>query len=208
MKIVDSAGIIAVITAYLYSVSSAYTYGYFRTLGLDGDLLERTLQQIIYDGFIKSLTHLLSLSMAIFFCVIIYSLVKIISSTLIRKGFTSAKKVVKIRKTILLTNNKLTDVEARCDTYIRGAGLILFILCVLIYVLSTHEQDGVNNAQHVIKNIKTNSHATFRVRDYKEDMIYLYCGARNCAGYDIKNQRVVYLPHAQMSIKIDYITKI
>ncbi|MGL5418926.1 MAG: hypothetical protein ACRDA9_05700 [Plesiomonas shigelloides] len=205
MKIVDSAGIIAVITAYLYSVSSAYTYGYFRTLGLDGDLLERTLQQIIYDGFIKSLTNILNLSLAIFICVIIYALIKIITSNVIRKGFSSARKVVKIRKALSFNNNKSTNVEARCEKYIRGSGLILLILFVPIYALAIHQQDGVSNAKHVINNINNNGDTTFRVKDYKEDMIYLYCGVRNCAGYDIKNRQIIYLPHTQMSIKHEYI---
>ncbi|BCG17477.1 hypothetical protein [Vibrio alginolyticus] len=54
MKLVDSAGATALITECLYCASTEFKHGYFRTLDLDGDLLERSFQEIIYEVLYKS----------------------------------------------------------------------------------------------------------------------------------------------------------
>ncbi|WP_284193860.1 hypothetical protein, partial [Vibrio zhanjiangensis] len=73
MKLVDSAGIAALLTAYLYCVSTAFTHGYFNTLGLDSDLLDRNFHQIIYSGLIQSLNSFIWFTLVVFILVTICS---------------------------------------------------------------------------------------------------------------------------------------
>lgn len=201
MKLVDSASIIAAITAYFYSVSTAYTYGYFHTLGLDADLLDRNFQQIIYDGFIISITHLLYLFVIIFVIIILVSLVRVGTSTIARNSFRTARTVAKMRKLLPLTSKKMTAIENRCYNNIVKSALLFFLSCYMITILSGHEKDGIASASRVIKNITNNSNITFKVKDYKHDMTYLYCGAKNCAGYDATENKIIYVPHSQMEVK-------
>jgi hypothetical protein len=53
--LLDNSGLaLAAITAFLYCASSAYTGGYYSRLGLDGDVLDRNFQQILFEGFLIS----------------------------------------------------------------------------------------------------------------------------------------------------------
>lgn len=57
-SLIDSAVALAAITALLYSISTAYYGGYFGTLQLDDNILDRSLQQSLYHGFVISFIHM------------------------------------------------------------------------------------------------------------------------------------------------------
>ncbi|MCQ9052112.1 hypothetical protein [Vibrio diabolicus] len=203
MKLVDSAGAAALITAYLYCVSTAFTHGYFRTLGLDSDLLERSFQQIVYEGFIQSLNNIVGFSLLSFGCVFVYSVFKISISTTIRKSFCSARNVVRFKKHFRLSTKKPTKIEAKYLSYLKVSGGLFLATFIFIVILSNHEKQGVTRANDVIAVIKNNGNdkVTFRAKEYETSMIFLYCGSRNCAGYDPEGNQIVYVPQTQMTTK-------
>jgi hypothetical protein len=52
--LIESAIAIAVGTAIIYCVNAAFYGGYFSSLQLDADLLDRNFHQILYNGFLMT----------------------------------------------------------------------------------------------------------------------------------------------------------
>ena len=73
MRIVDSTGLLALLTGYLYCVSTAYTQGYLNALGLDSDLLNRNFHQVIYHGLLESMVSLFWLVLIILILTFMYT---------------------------------------------------------------------------------------------------------------------------------------
>lgn len=46
----DSAIIITLVTVYLYCASTDYLYGYYESLRLEEDVLDRNFHQILFEG--------------------------------------------------------------------------------------------------------------------------------------------------------------
>lgn len=69
--------------------------------------------------------------------------------------------------------------------------------------ISNHEKQGVTRENDVIAVIKSNGNdkVTFRTKEYETSMIFLYCGSRNCAGYDPEGSQIIYVPQTQMTTK-------
>ncbi|EOV4651095.1 hypothetical protein ACONRW_004696 [Vibrio parahaemolyticus] len=201
MKLVDSAGVAALLTAYLYCVSTAFTHGYFYTLGLDSDLLDRNFHQIIYSGLIQSLNSLVGFASVVLILVTIYSTWRVAISYNVRKGYKTARKIVRFKKRFRIPTKKPTKLEARYQLHFNAAvGLFLATLGFVVLLL-IHENEGVKRATSVIESIQNKTKTTFKAENYENELVFLYCGVRNCAGYDPKVDRVVYVPQQQLSLQ-------
>ena len=64
---------LAAVTAFLYCASTAFTGGFLGPLGLDGDILDRNLQQILYHGFLISFGPALLALIVYVLCRFLYS---------------------------------------------------------------------------------------------------------------------------------------
>ncbi|ELS3155218.1 hypothetical protein R5D70_004676 [Vibrio parahaemolyticus] len=201
MRLVDSAGVAALITAYLYCVSTAYTHGYLYTLGLDSDLLDRNFHQIIYSGLIQSLNSFIWLALVVFILVTVYSTWCVTISHNIRKSHRTARKIVQLKKRFRVSTKKPTKLQVRHQLHFNTAvGLFMTTLGVVALLL-IHENEGVNRANLVIESIHNEPETTLKAENYGNELVFLYCGVRNCAGYDPKVDRVVYVPQQQLSLQ-------
>lgn len=96
--LLDSGLALAAVTAFLYCVSAAYTGGFNGQLGLDGDVLDRDLQQILYDGFLISFGPVLVV-------LVIYALLRFVYSDVVlptindmlRKSLRKKRLFLKLR---------------------------------------------------------------------------------------------------------------
>lgn len=59
-------------------------------------------------------------------------------------------------------------------------------------------------AHKILDKVHDQSAATMKSEDYENDLVFLYCGTNNCAGYDPIKKRVVYLPQQILSIEMDF----
>lgn len=73
--LLDSGLALAAVTTFLYCASAAHTGGFNSRLGLNGDILDRNFQQILYDGFLISFGPVLLALVAYTFLRFLYSYV-------------------------------------------------------------------------------------------------------------------------------------
>lgn len=177
LKFIDSAAFIAILTSYFYCVGTVYTNGYLGVFGLDSDLLERNFHQVIYSGFISAYSGIF-LGVALLFLAF----------------FSLALYKLKIEFDYNIWRKAIFWLFA------------MIFMFGLIYNLSYYEENGIDDAtQWKIEIAKGNS-SVVTVDKYKNELAYLYCGSKNCAGYDMKEQKIIYFPQTILAIKNKNIT--
>ena len=193
-KSVNSAVLLTAVTAFLYASSTAYTYGYFRALDLDGNVLDRNFHQIIYHGMILNIRTVILAPLILAFVVTIHSSFKIELSQFISRDFSNGRKLVKIKKKLFLVTKKkkrlARDHGRRIFTFwVAAFGILTVFMGLVIF-----ERQGVNSAEKLIAEIEKGDFNSVRLKGKSSEnsLAYLFCGARNCAVYDKENNTIVY----------------
>ncbi|MEJ6521092.1 hypothetical protein PQI64_15150 [Shewanella bicestrii] len=217
----NSAIIITLVTAYFYCCSSFYVSGYFNVLELDSDVLERTFHSIVFEGFELNLEYFILIPYFLFIAFFLKAMLVISLKRFIKK-IENARKVIKIKckalKLLGLSRRRWNHYE-RPHVVIVYQLLGLFIACtVLLFVFGLFEQDGKRTA-YIIKNkindvVKSkadgvvkleNLHPFRMVSSLKSESVnelyFLYCGSRMCAGFDVDNFETVYFPQSGFRLK-------
>lgn len=206
MRIVDSTGLLALLTGYLYCVSTAYTEGYLNALGLDSDLLNRNFHQVIYHGLLESMVSLLWLVLIILILTFTYTSWCSFISFQLKKSFKNGRKLVGLKKQFHLSTKKPSNVEARLSKHIfLSVGAFLAVLAFVVN-LGLHEKSGIKIANKVIKNIQENQYTALTTQGFKGELAFLYCGSRNCAGFDLNTNKVIYFAQKQLSVQSNRIS--
>ncbi|MCG7570519.1 hypothetical protein MHM89_11305 [Pseudoalteromonas sp. CNC9-20] len=200
MKLFDSAGVAAAITAYLYCASTAFNHGYLNTLGLDSDLLERSFHQTIYSGLILSLSNFLWLTLGIFCLTVLHFLWQELKD-LIGSCTRLTVFLSKVKNKLGITNKKTETYHKKYEARVMTSLGVLLSFIGVSLVLMSHESKGADMAHKILDKVHDQSAATMKSEDYENDLVFLYCGTNNCAGYDPIKKRVVYLPQQILSIQ-------
>lgn len=193
-KSFNSAVLLTAVTAFLYASSTAYTYGYFRALDLDDNVLDRNFHQIIYHGMILNIRTVVLAPLILAFFVTIHSSFKIELSQFISRNFSSGRKLVKIKKKCYLATKKkkrlVREHGRRIFTFWAAAFGVLTVFMGLVIF----ERQGVNSAEELIAKIEKGDFNSVRLKGESSEnsLAYLFCGARNCAVYDKENNKIVY----------------
>lgn len=66
MGLLNSAGLIVIITAFVFGSSTAYTNAELSVLGLNSDLMERSFHQVLYHGVIMNLVFMFFIPFSLF----------------------------------------------------------------------------------------------------------------------------------------------
>ncbi|EEZ39905.1 hypothetical protein [Photobacterium damselae] len=177
LKFIDSATFIAIFASYFYCIDTVYTNGYLSVFGLDNDLLERNFHQVIYSGFMRAY-HGIFLGVGSLF--LVFSVLALCKLN-INFDFNPWRKAV----------------------FWFSAMIFMF---GLIYVLSHYESNGIDDAKKWKKEIAKGHSSVVTIDKYKNELAYLYCGSKNCAGYDIKEQKIIYFPQTILAIRNKNIT--
>jgi len=200
-KSFNSALLLTSVTAFLYASSTAYTYGYFRVLDLDGNVLDRNFHQIIYHGMILNIRTVILAPLILAFFVTIHSSFKIELSQFISRNFSNGRKLVKIKKRLYLATkkkNKLVREHGRkiFSFWVTALGVLTIFMGLVIF-----EKQGVNSAEELISEIKKGDFNSVRLKDKPgdESLAYLFCGARNCAVYNNETNKIVYFAQNEFS---------
>ena len=200
MKFIDSAGIVAFLTAYFYCVSTAFTYGYFYTLGLDSDLLDRNFHQVIYHGMITSLENAIYLSAFILLFGFIYSNWCFFIFFYIKKSFSHGRRLVRLKKKINLPTKKLSKRELSIKAIFSKSIGVFLVVIGFLSVLIVYEKSGMEQANELRIRISEGESIIMKSSQYKGELTFLYCGSRNCAGYNPETEEVIYIPQQDISI--------
>jgi len=192
MKITDSATIIASITAYFYCSSTAYNRGYLSKIGLNSELLDSNFHQAIYQGMILNIYIILYLPLALFIAILIHGTYKIELSRYVNKNFKNGRKIRKLKKTLAMSTKKNPKTEIKYKTKIYFFAFILFAIVTFMFLMHDFEKRGVESASILMIAIEDKKHD--KIKYQSSELAYLYCGARNCAGYSIEEKEILYFP--------------
>lgn len=193
-KSFNSAVLLTAVTAFLYASSTAYTYGYFRVLDLDGNVLDRNFHQIIYHGMILNIRTVVLAPLILALFVTIHSSFKIEISQFISRNFSNGRKLVKIKKKFYLATKRKKKLVREHGRKIFTFWVAAFGVLTVFMGLVIFERKGVNSAEELIAEIEKGDFNSVRLKGEPSDdsLAYLFCGARNCAVYDKETNKIVY----------------
>lgn len=199
---VDSAILLAGFTAVLYSWSTAHYHGFILTLKLNADMMERNFHQIIYGGLLVSFAPLLFLLIMALLVAFLYSHgVVPVYVDWVRKSVKNKRRVIKNRRMwIGKRNSSAIELKAKSVT----ARIVILFAVGSFYIFSLHlsEVEGVEKAKrmiamHVEGKIKQSQMLKVKINNVDKTLMFLACGATNCAGIEEKTNRVYYFPTNQ-----------
>ena len=206
MKIIDSAVILTLITAFLYCASTAYIHGYFDVLHLDSDVLDRNFHQILYHGMILNIWTFLTIPFLIAAIITVHSTFFIELSRYVNKNYSSGKEIVQLRKKLRLKRKQPTTIEIKHSKRIRMCWSVFLSLFTFMTSMIYFESKGQGAAQTMQKSVEEKKYSAVRLAPKKKNkqLALLYCGARNCAALNTINNEIVYFPqkgHSQFFYK-------
>ncbi|MBL0511832.1 hypothetical protein [Aeromonas media] len=204
MGLLNSAGIIVLATAFLFGSSTAYTNALLGTLGLDSDLMERSFHQVLYHGFIINLLYIVMMPFVLFSISYLAYEAKDTIHRAFRSvngnRFSNARKYLKPLRRIGVKFKRESYIMKRLGTVKAASWLTFTVILLLMTIIVLHEQAGKAKGLETIKKIRQGESSLIYIDGDAKGYPYLYCGARNCAVYDVENNRIKYFPQNGFSI--------
>lgn len=198
-KLFDSGLILAAGIAVLFSLSTAKYDGYLGAANLDPDVMERSFHQMVYSGFVISFSNILLFLLIMTAIIFLYShgvLPAFIDYT--RRGIKQKRKIVKLRKR-LIGNRVSPEIEKRAKSAFNKSATCLFFAFLYVLSLAYFEHQGRQDfmkIRHNYKNGSINGLETVHVKGVNKSLVYLACGAQNCAAIDPKSGSIYYFPES------------
>jgi len=196
-KFIDSAILLTVCSALLFSWSTAHYHGFLVTAQLDSDLMERSFHQVIYSGLVLAIFPLFIISFSVSALLYCYSHMLLPEYVnLVRRSYKVKRKVVKLRK-FWVGKRVAPDIEKREKKRFNHFFIIFVVATSFLISLVYFENKGQSHAKETLEfhqKGETSSKNTILV-PYKKGsktLHYLGCGSKNCAGIEPKTNRIFY----------------
>jgi len=203
-KIIDSAVILALMTAILYCVSTAYYDGYLTVMELQHDILDRNLHQILYHSLLVSVVPVMTVLFVLVFVSVLFSYVAVpMWISFLRTSFSNKKLVLKGKKRFF-KNRTDAQFEMVIKRHTRRF-FTLFIIAVLsLFYLAYVESLGIKHAEAIqdeIRNgdIQKSNIVNVKIDGVGRELYWLACGSRNCAGIELETKKVFYFEQKSIS---------
>lgn len=194
---IDSAILLAIFTALLYTWSTAHYRGYIGSLKLSADMMERDFHQIIYGGLMISFWPAISMLLLLALSLGLYShLILPIYIECLRHSLKLRKIAVKLRRAFLGTR-KEAPIELRAKKVFNRSAILSLLGVMYIFSLAYFEHNGKNKAEELIEAASSENSEDFRTIKVKldeeiKDLTFIGCGVRNCAGLDHQENLIHY----------------
>lgn len=136
----------------------------------------------------------------------VLSCYKIELSHYVNKEFSNGRKLRKLKKLLKIPVKKERKFVVDHKQKISTAWITFGFIFAVFLGFAFFEKQGKQSADKVRESIKNDSYEIIRVgtEGSRKKLAYLYCGSRNCAGYDKEQQEVVYFQQSGHSyIRID-----
>lgn len=194
----NSAVILAAVTAALYSFSTAYYQGYLHVLRLDADMLDRNFHQVLYNGFLIALGPALVALIAYSVCALLIAhfLLPAVTDWL-RAKWVRRRQYARLKRHIL-HGRKTPLIETITQDHANT--LLAFCIAAVLFVgaLAYFEEQGRSLARVTLarldKPLPTSDLLSVTLENRQRSLLYLNCGARNCAGIEPITRVVYYFP--------------
>lgn len=195
----DTALLVTVVTALLYTWSTANFNGYILTLNLDTDIMERNFHQVIYNGLIISFAPILAFGVILWLIILLYTH-EILPAYVdwLRAHFSRRRKVIRVRR-FWLGKRSLPPIELRAKAFFTKFSLVLLISIFYLISLVYFEHIGQKQAKDIIENHNKGKNKRTEMIDIEinkknKTLRFLACGARTCAGIEEKTNTIFYFP--------------
>ncbi|USD39495.1 hypothetical protein [Ferrimonas sp. SCSIO 43195] len=203
-KLLDSAIILAFITAFIYSVSTAYYQGFLSYFNLDYNILDRNFNQTLYNGMLAALPSFLAflLVMTVFLVFFSYMFFPVFIS-FCKNSFFISKLYCRALDFFKTEQDNNIYVTKLCR--VADLSLIAFIVSIAPIVYLTYiEGKAVEKAQSIEKgivdgNFDSNDLMRVKVGGEPKNLYVLACGSRNCAGLNIETNEIYYFEQKEIS---------
>lgn len=184
----DLALIISIITVFLFANGNAFLGGYLSVFNLDPVVLNYSVQDKIYLGYIRGFNYLM-------YALLITFILMVIRYILISLG-VSKKLNTYLEKKLNTTPKKFTPQihnssyhEELESSYSRNSTLGVLVMVILIatlFALAHTESDAKNAAFEALKN-KTFDSISIKSSKEKDTHFEILCGSSVCAIIDKAN---------------------
>jgi hypothetical protein len=205
MGLLNSAGLIVIIAAFLFGSSTAYTSSELHVLGLDSDLMERSFHQVLYHGFIMNLMLIFFIPILLFvISYIYYHSVDLVRCSFCKsnpKRFSNGRQYLKPLRKIGIKFRKESYALKRLGLAKEMSWMFMSITLGLILMVAYHEQAGVQAGEKVIEAVKSGKAPLVYIGNDEKGYALLYCGAKNCAAYDAKAKMIKYFVQDNFSVQ-------
>ncbi|MBN9423448.1 MAG: hypothetical protein J0I91_13365 [Candidatus Accumulibacter sp.] len=198
-SLLDSGAVLAAATAFLYCVSTAKYGGYLSKLQLDADVLDRNFQQVLYQGFVDSFPQ-------IFLALFLYAIVRFLYShaflpsleSWLKKSRKQKRQYLKLKRS-LFGKQKDSQIVRQAKRHTITFALLAIVFLAFVLSLVYFESKGHSAAVAILekldeKPVQDQDLITVQIDSKTRKLLYLTCGARNCAGVDPSTKSVHYFP--------------
>jgi len=199
-KFIDSAILLAISTAVLFSWSTAHYMGFLFEADLDINMMERSFHQVIYNGLLLAFYPVIVV--LIFICILLFFYAHIILPEYIkqiRRSYKFRKKIAKFRR-YWIGKRVTSQVEKNAMERFNNFGLLTILSLTFLFSLVYFENEGKKEAQIIMEKVQNESepHDMIRVNFTKKvrKLYFLGCGLKNCAGIEAETNKVFYFPQS------------
>lgn len=189
---------LALVTAALYCVSTAYYGGFMGVLRLDADVLDRNFHQTLYHGFLTAFVpafQLLAIASVTLFASAVLATPAV--NGFLRSNWPRMRVFLRLKKALLLDKAK-TRIEVAQRKLAGQALCVLAVAMCVIYSLEHFDRLGQRAAEKLLTQLEgtlpDSTIVTVQIDGQSRRLLYLTCGARNCAGLDPVTHMVYYFP--------------
>lgn len=204
--LIDSGILLAVMTAFLYCIDAAYYEGYLNPLLLDANMLDRNFHQTLFNGFMVffSPAFLIFCISALGYFLYSHALLPILNNGL-RRSRGKQRRLLRLKHAFVgLRKGSLVE-QAEKRRSIRMLTYLMIVIAFassLSYALSRGKKDAIEVVKKIEdKSLPDSAFIVTKIDDQRRKLLYLTCGARNCAGIDPTTKIVYYFPQTGHSFQ-------
>lgn len=200
-KTTDSAILLAVTTAVLYSWSTARYHGFLSTVGLDADTMERNFHQVIYSGMVVSFDEILLVLLSLTAFLFVWARAIVPGYVdYVRKSIKNKRKIIKIKKRII-GNRKAPLFETSSIKKSNNVAIYCVISFMFIFSLVYFERQGRDAANSALKAHFSDEKSGIqeiivKINKSEKTLSFLACGGRNCAAIESETNKIFYFPQS------------
>lgn len=118
-------------------------------------------------------------------------------SRYLKKGFEKGRKVVKLKKKLGMRTKKRNFLEQKHYRKLFFSVLLAVGSLMFFIKMYSFEKNGIEAATTILSKIehkKVYRTVRFEGSGDAENIAFLYCGARNCAGLNTVTNNIIYFP--------------
>lgn len=186
----DLAVVISLITVFLFANGNAYIGGYLQIFNVDPIILNYSVQDKIYIGYLKGFNYLIYAILLLFICMAAWHIWISFDTSRKLNNYLDNKLSTNSRKHTPTIHNSTFHEELE-SSYSKNTTLGVLVIVTLIstlFLLDNTEETAKNQAYADIKNMSFDP-VSFKSRKDKHTHFLVFCGSSLCAIID-KNKKV------------------